>query len=105
MEGMKMRKIIATIVAIAIIAGGALSIAPAAKADGGRIAAGVAGGILGGVLLGGALAGGPVYAAPPPPPVYYAPAPVYVEEPECRLVRQQYWDGYGYRIRRVQVCD
>ncbi len=76
----------------------------AAKADGGRIAAGVAGGILGGVLLGGALAGGPVYAAPPPP-VYYAPAPVYVEEPECRLVRQQYWDGYGYRFRRVQVCD
>lgn len=103
-EGMKMRKMIAILVAIAIVAGGTLSIVPAAKADGGRIAAGVAGGILGGVLLGGALAGGPVYAAPPPP-VYYAPAPVYVEEPECRLVRQQYWDGYGYRIRRVQVCD
>ena len=101
---MQMKKMIATIIAIATISGGVMSMSTAAKADGGRIAAGVAGGILGGVLLGGALAGGPVYAAPPPP-VYYAPAPVYVEEPVCRLVRQQYWDGYGYRFRRVQVCD
>ena len=98
-----MRKSIAT---IAIIAFGTLSISPIAKADDGRIAAGVAGGILGGVLLGGAIAGGgPVYAAPPPPPVYYQPAPVYVEEPECRLVPERYWDGYAYLVRRVQVCD
>jgi hypothetical protein len=38
-------------------------------------------------------------------PVYYAPAPVYVEEPACRLVRERFWDGYGWQFRRVQVCD
>ena len=53
-----------------------------------------------GGLLGGALA-----SRPPPPPVYYAPAPVYVEEPACRLVRERFWDGYGWQVRRVQVCD
>jgi hypothetical protein len=100
-----MKKWILTTLAVALTAGSVLMIAPEAKADDGRIAAGVAGGLIGGALLGGALAGAPVYAAPPPPPVYYEPAPVYVEEPECRWVRQQYWDGYGYRIRRAQVCD
>lgn len=29
----------------------------------------------------------------------------HVEEPECRLVPERYWDGYAYRVRRVQVCD
>ena len=43
--------------------------------------------------------------APPPPPVYYAPEPVYVEEPACRVVRERYWDGYDWMFRRVQVCD
>ena len=23
----------------------------------------------------------------------------------CRLVRERFWDGYGWRVRRVQVCD
>lgn len=83
----------------------AVCTAPEAKASDGQIAAGIAGGLLGGALIGGALAGPRVYAAPPPPPVYYAPAPVYVDEPDCRWLRQQYWDGYGYRVRRVRVCD
>ena len=101
-----MKRTIATVILIALISAGALTIAPMARADDGRIAAGVAGGILGGVLLGSAIAnGGPVYAAPPPPPVYYQPAPVYVEEADCRFVPERYWDGYGYRVRRVQVCD
>ena len=82
-----------------------LAIAPGASAHDGQIAAGVAGGLIGGALLGSALAGPHVYAAPPPPPVYYEPAPVYVEEPECHWVREQYWDGYGYRLRRFRVCD
>ena len=42
-----MHKAIATIVTIAMISGGALSFALIAKADDGRIAAGVAGSILG----------------------------------------------------------
>lgn len=101
-----MRKLAAAVLAIALVVGSLVATVPEAKADGGQIAAGVAGGLLGGALLGSALAGPRVYAAPPPPPpAYYAPAPVYVDEPECRLVREQYWDGYGYRVRRVQVCD
>ena len=74
------------------------------RAENGQIAAGIAGGLIGGALIGGALAGGPVYA-PPPPPVYYYPRPVVVEEPVCRIVRERYWDGYGYSIREVPVCD
>ena len=74
------------------------------RAENGQIAAGIAGGLIGGALIGGALASGPVYA-PPPPPVYYYPRPVVVEEPVCRIVRERYWDGYGYSIREVPICD
>ena len=95
-----MKKTIAALVAVATIAGSLVSVAPAARADGGRIAAGVAGGLIGGALLGGAI------AASRPAPVYGAPAPVYVEEPPpCRLVRERFWDGYAWRYRRVEVCD
>jgi hypothetical protein len=94
-----MKKTISALLAVATVAGSLVSVAPAAKADGGRIAAGVAGGLIGGALLGGAI------AASRPAPVYAAPAPVYIEEPACRLVRERYWDGYDWRMRRVQVCD
>jgi hypothetical protein len=73
------------------------------RAENGQIAAGVVGGLIGGALLGGALASRP--APPPPPPIYYQPEPVYVEEPICRFVGERYWDGYGWQIRRVRVCD
>jgi hypothetical protein len=74
------------------------------RAENGQIAAGIAGGLIGGALIGGALASGPVYA-PLPPPVYYYPRPVVVEEPVCRIVRERYWDGYGYSVREVPICD
>ncbi len=96
-----MKKMLTASLAILTVAGSLAVAMPAAKADGGRIAAGVAGGLLGGMLLGGAIAG----AQAAPPPAYYAPAPVYVEEPPCRFVRERFWDGYGWRFRRVQVCD
>ena len=39
-------------------------------------------------------------------PAYAAPAPVYVDEgPACRMVRERFWDGYGWRVRRYEVCD
>lgn len=98
-----MNRIISLALAMSIIGGGLFSGGSSAKAENGQIATGVVGGLIGGALLGGVLAGRPTYAAPPQ--VYYAPAPVYVEEPICRIVRQRYWDGYGYRLRRVQVCD
>ncbi len=94
-----MSKITSAIVAVTLAAGPLLLPAPA-RAENGQIAAGVVGGLIGGALLGGALA-----ARPAPPPVYYAPEPVYVEEPVCRVVRERYWDGYGWLFRRVRVCD
>jgi hypothetical protein len=98
-----MKKTISLMLAAATVAGSLATAMPSAKAEGGRIAAGVAGGLIGGALLGGAI------AASRPAPAYgygYAPAPVYVEEPICRLVRQRYIDGYGYeRVRRVEVCN
>ena len=94
-----MKKTFAAFVAVATIVGSVLATAPAAHAGSGDVAAGVAGGLIGGALIGGAI------AASRPAPVYVAPAPVYVEEPACRWVRERFWDGYGWRIRRVQVCD
>ncbi len=96
-----MKKTISALLAIATVAGSLVTAAPSAKADGGRIAAGVAGGLIGGALLGGAIAASrPAYG--------YAPAPVYVEEPPlCRVVRQSVWDEYRgvWRTRPVEVCD
>jgi hypothetical protein len=95
-----MGKITSAIAVVTLAAGSFLLPAPA-SAENGQIAAGVVGGLIGGALLGGALASRPA----PPPPVYYAPAPVYVEEPVCRFVRERYWDGFGWVYRRVEVCD
>lgn len=95
-----MGKIAAAIATVTLAAGPLLSPVPA-RAENGQIAAGVVGGLIGGALLGGALASRPA----PPPPVYYAPEPVYVEEPVCRVVSERYWDGYGWVYRRVHVCN
>lgn len=95
-----MNKIASAILAVTLVASPLLSLQPA-RAENGQIAAGVVGGLIGGALLGGALASRPA----PPPPVYYAPAPVYVEEPACRMVRERYWDGYDWQYRRIRVCD
>jgi hypothetical protein len=93
-----MRNITSAVGVVAIAAATLFSPAPA-TAENGQIALGVVGGLIGGALLGGAL------ASRPPPPVYYAPTPVYVEEPLCRFVRERYWDGYGWIYRRVEVCN
>ena len=93
-----MSKIASAILAVTLAAGPLLLPAPS-RAENGQIAAGLVGGLIGGALIGGAL------ARPAPPPVYYAPEPVYVEEPACRWVRERYWDGYDWQFRRVQVCD
>lgn len=77
------------------------------------VAAGVVGGLAAGAIIGSAIANGqpryaepaPVYVAPPPPPAAYVEPPDYVDGPVCHVERHQYWDGYGYRTRRVEVCD
>src|SRR3979411_1427328 len=95
-----MGKIASAIVSVTLLTSPLLLPVPA-SAENGQIAAGVVGGLIGGGLLVGALAARP---APPPPPVYYAPEPVYVEEPACRLVRERYWDGYGWEFLRCPDC-
>ena len=99
---------------IALAAAGTLAAALPSPAQahcvGCGVAAGVVGGLAAGAIVGSAIAGSrpvyvepaPVYAAPPP--VYYAEPPAYVG-PVCHTERQQVWDGYAYRMRRVQVCD
>ena len=93
-----MSRCTSAVTAIAMLASG--SVGPV-RAENGNIAAGVVGGLLGGALIGGAMAARPA----PPPQVYYAPAPVYVEEPACRWRRERFWDGFGWQYRHVQVCD
>ena len=90
-----MKKTLAAFVAVATIAG-SLVATPASAQRG--VAAGVAAGLIGGAIVGGAIASqqGPYYAGP---------GPAYVEGPPCRWVRERFWDGYGWRFRRVQYCD
>ncbi len=103
-----MKKTLTALIAALAMTGSFVVDTPVAKADGGRIAAGVAGGLIGGALLGGAIASSrPGYGYGPAPVYGYgAPPPAYVvEEPPCRMVRERFWDGYGWRMRRVEVCD
>jgi hypothetical protein len=92
-----MKKTFAAMVAVATVAA-SLGTTPAHAQRG--VAAGVAAGLIGGAIIGGAIASSR--------PAYAAPAPVYVEEapyPACRMVREKFWDGYGWRVRRYEVCD
>ena len=89
-----MKKTFAAFVVVATIAG-SLAATPASAQRG--VGVGIAAGLLGGAIIGGAIAssrpayGGPVYVEDAPPP--------------CRLVRERFWDGYGWRFRRVEVCN
>jgi hypothetical protein len=88
-----MKKTFAALVAVATLAG-SLAATPASAPRG--VGVGIAAGLLGGAIIGGAIAssrpayGGPVYVEDAPPP--------------CHFVRERFWDGYGWRFRRVEVC-
>jgi len=90
-----MKKTFAALVAIATIAG-SLASTPASAQRG--VAAGVAAGLIGGAIVGGAIANSR--------PAYGYGERVYVDEaPPCRMVRERFWDGYGWAYRRVEVCN
>lgn len=107
------KAILAAVAAAALVA---TSVAPQpAEARGGRIAAGVLGGLAAGAILGGAF--GPRYYGPGygyygpgygyygggyAPAYYGGYAPYYGGG--CYVRRERFWDGYGWRVRRVQVC-
>ncbi len=87
------------------LAAAALPSTAQARCDGCGVAAGAIGGLAAGAIIGSAIAGGPVYAAPPPPP-----PPVYYEDdddgPVCHFERRRVWvEGWGWRHRRVEVCE
>ena len=92
-----MKKTLMALGAAAALTISAVSIPAPAQAQRG-VAAGVAAGLIGGAIVGGAIASSrPAYGGP-----------VYVEEapyPACRMVRERFWDGYGWRVRNVRVCD
>jgi hypothetical protein len=109
-ERTPMRNTIIALAAAAMLAA-ALPSSAQAHCRGCGVAAGVVGGLAAGAIIGSAIANSgpvyvepaPVYAAPPPPPAYVEPG--YVDGPVCHIERQQVWDGYAYRMRRVRVCD
>ncbi len=93
-----MRKAIIALAAMATIVIASIGDAEAQRRRGGAVAAGVIGGLAAGAIIGGAIAASR--------PAYAVPAPVYVDDyPACRLVRERFWDGYGWRHRRVEVCN
>jgi MFS family permease len=102
-----MHKSLVACAAAAVIVAATLAPTDAyARNRGGAVAAGIIGGLAAGAIIGGAIAN-----SYPPPPVYYAPAPAYgpppayYAEPACHVERQRVWDGYAWRVRRVEVCD
>ncbi len=99
-------KIIALVAAA--VSAAALPSTAEARCRGCAVGAGVVGGLALGAIIGSSIANSqPRYVEPAPvyggPPAYYAPE--YVEGPVCHVERQRFWDGYGWRHRRVEVCD
>ncbi len=97
-----MKKSIVAIAAVGLVAA-ALSSPAQARCDGCAVGAGVIGGLAAGAIIGSAAANGPYYYGPGPG-YYYGPGPVYYGG-GCYWHRERFWDGWGWRVRRVRVCD
>src|SRR5882724_2885384 len=108
-RGEAMKKTLMAFVAVGALAVSAVAVPAPAQAQRG-VAAGVAAGLLGGAIVGGAIASQNGYYGPG----YYGPGygyggRAYVVDPgygpDCVWQRQRFWDGYGWRVRSVRVCD
>ena len=107
-KGDAMKKTLMALAAVATLAVSTLAAPAPAHAQRG-VGAAIAGGLIGGAIVGGALAApygyGPGYYGPGYG--YYGGGPGYVADDYyggCVWQRQRFWDGYGWRIRRVRVC-
>jgi hypothetical protein len=107
MKGEDMRKTLMALAAVATLAVSAVAAPAPAHAQRG-LGAAVAGGLIGGAIVGGAIASSPYYYGPgyygPGYGYYGGPAYVAADPYGCYWQRQRFWDGYGWRIRRVRVC-
>src|SRR6202035_2734774 len=106
-KGDAMRKTLMALAAVATLAVSAVA-APAPAHAQRYLGAAVAGGLIGGAIVGGAIAAGPGYYGYGPGyygrPYGYYGRPGHVSAEGCYWQRQRFWDGYGWRFRRVQVC-
>src|SRR5258708_34414241 len=109
-RGEAMKRTLMAIAAAATLAVSTLAAPAPAHAQRG-VAAGVAAGLIGGAIVGGAIAsqngyyGTGYYSLGYGPGYGYYGGPTYVEGPPCIWQRQRFWDGYGWRVRNVRVCD
>ena len=109
-----MKRRIVALAAVALVAA-ALPFPVAAHCRGCGIAAGVVAGAAAGAIIGSAIAAPPAYAGAPiydeapadytPPPPGDPDSPEYIDPASCHMERQQVWDGYRYRTRRMQICE
>jgi len=95
-----MKKILISTAAAAALVLATVAAPQKAEARHGHIAGAIIGGLAAGALIGAAAngyyGGGPYYA--------YAPGPYYYG-PACYWTHQRVWTGWGWRWRRVRVCD
>jgi hypothetical protein len=94
-----MTRTLTTLLAAATISVSAIAAPTAADARWGHHGfpvAPIVGGLAAGALIGAAVAARPYYE-----PVYYEP--VYYG-PGCYVRRERIWDGWRWRIRRVEDC-
>ena len=76
--------------------------APAEARGGGAVAAGVIGGLAAGAIIGGAV--GWSWILRRLATAITAAARTMLPVPGCGWRRERFWDGYRWRVHRVQVC-
>ena len=97
-----MKKTLTVLAAASTIAIAAVAAPQQAEARGGRVVAGIIGGLAAGAII-GSMAASNGYRYGYGPGYYYGPGPAYYGPP-CYWTRQRVWDGYGWYVRRVRVC-